>query len=140
MSYYKIPLTSLLLCILIFLSFSIALESDTPFIIQSTNAMYPVIKKGDILLVEGNIEVKPGDIALIKRFDGSIIIAEVVMEENGKYIVRYINPEDSTNTKGEKSLESVRKEEIKGRIYQIDGEVIKIPRIGYLKTFFSKTY
>lgn len=110
------------------------LEIDTPMAAITSGSMWPELKKGDLIFVEGVTDPK-NNIQL-----GDIVV--FVNKINAYTIHRVIKlNEETLVTKGDANNiddEPIAYEDIVGRLYKIGDRNARIPKLGFISTTFSK--
>jgi signal peptidase I len=111
---------------------SYALKTDYPMAAITSGSMWPVLKRGDLIFVQGieKSEINEGDIVVYTN------------EKNAFTIHRIIElREDTLVTKGDANNVSdkpVKYEDIVGRLYKIGERNARVPKLGLISTFASK--
>ena len=107
---------------------SLTLKSPYPIAAISSNSMWPILEKGDLILVKG---VKKDDIKI-----GDIIVYRV---EDGFIIHRVIKLKDKTLiTKGDANTNSdapIQYEKVVGKTVNINEKPLVIPYLGNITAF-----
>lgn len=108
------------------------LKTDYPMAAITSGSMWPELKKGDLIFIEG---VDPKTVKL-----GDIIV--YLNEKNAFTIHRVIKlGEEELTTKGDANNvpdKPIKYEDIVGRLYKIGNWNARIPKLGFLSTTFSK--
>ena len=107
------------------------LETPYPMASVTSSSMWPALKRGDLILIEGvsKEELAVGDIVVWKNAEGFTIHRVVTL--NQKTLV----------TKGDGNFqddEPVRYEDVVGRSFQIRGEPARVPYLGFVTITLSK--
>lgn len=101
------------------------LETPYPIAGVTSSSMWPALKRGDLILIEGveKAEIEMGDIVVWKHSGGFTI--HRVVELNQKTLV----------TKGDGNFEAdepVRYEDVIGRALETHGRLFRIPYLGFV--------
>ncbi len=109
-----------------------ALHTNYPMAAITSGSMWPVLKQGDLIFIEGIDPqiVKVGDIVVYTNEKGAFTIHRVVELR-----------EDTLITKGDANNISdapVKYVDIIGRLYKIGNWNARIPKLGFISTTFSK--
>ena len=109
------------------------LDNEHPMAAITSQSMYPVLKRGDLVLIEG--VDKPADLRV-----GDILAFE---SEHGFAIHRIVNISGETiTTQGDANFtedEPISFEQVIGRALTIRGRLAKIPLLGNIPLIFSRT-
>ena len=103
-----------------------ALDTPYPLATVSGSSMWPALKKGDLVVLEGvdgTQDLRPGDIIAFRHEKGLAI--HRVLSIEGDFIV----------TKGDSNLDrdpSIHIDQVVGKIPTVAGRLVKVPVIGYL--------
>ena len=109
------------------------LDTEHPMAAITSQSMYPELKRGDLVLIEGideAAELKVGDILAFESDDGFAI--HRIVEIAGETIT----------TKGDANLiedEPISFEQVIGRALTIRGRLAKIPYLGNIPLIFKQT-
>ena len=109
------------------------LKTDYPMAAITSGSMWPELKKGDLIFIEGLDD--PRNVQI-----GDIIV--YMNEKNAFTIHRIIKLDEETlTTKGDANNvedKPIRYEDIVGRLYKIGNRNARIPKLGFVSTAFSK--
>lgn len=111
---------------------SFALGTPYPMASITSGSMWPVLKKGDLVLIKGvkdKEDIKVGDIVVYRNLKGFTI--HRVAEING----------DEVRTKGDANSvydTPIKFEEIVGRTLSFNGKPIKVPLLGNVSILIKK--
>lgn len=104
---------------------SMWLKTQYPLASVTSSSMWPVLKRGDLILIEGvsKDDLTVGDIVVWKNTEGFTIHRVTVL--NQKTLV----------TKGDGNFEDdapVRYEDVVGRAFKIRGKPVRVPYLGFV--------
>lgn len=108
------------------------LKTEYPMASITSGSMWPVLKKGDLILIkgiEGKDEIKVGDIVVYKNSKGFTIHRVIEIDEN------------TISTKGDANNVNdspVSYEEIIGKPLTINDKTIRIPFLGMVSVLINK--
>ena len=109
------------------------LKTDYPMAAITSGSMWPELKKGDLIFIEGldnprNVQI--GDIIVYLNEKDAFTIHRVIKLE-----------EETLTTKGDANNvedKPIRYKDIVGRLYKIGNRNARIPKLGFVSTTFSK--
>lgn len=103
-----------------------ALDSPYPLATITSGSMWPTLKEGDIVLIQGVDSIddlKVGDIIAFRHKDG-MAIHRIIKIEDAKVTTR-----GDANSKPD---EPITFEDVIGRALEVRGWLVKVPYLGYL--------
>ena len=108
---------------------SFILKTPYPMAAISSNSMWPVLQKGDLVLTQGaeKEDIRVGDIVVYKLENGGFIIHRVIKLKKEELI-----------TKGDANQVAdapVEYEKVVGKALNINGKPFKIPLLGNITAF-----
>ena len=108
---------------------ALALSTDLPIVAVESNSMIPTFSQGDILLLQGRLQYRAGDIIVFSPSPGSTPVVHRVVA---------INPDGTYQTKGDANSNQLPFERSIG-LQQVHGAVILIlPLLGWIKIGISE--
>ena len=112
-----------------------ALDTDHPIAAITSQSMYPALKRGDMVIMEGVAKVEDlqvGDIISFQNEEGSHLLIHRIVEIDDEELI----------TKGDTRNdldEPITFDDVRGRAKTIRGRLAKIPYLGNLTILFGST-
>ncbi|MCY0850915.1 signal peptidase I [Sulfuracidifex metallicus] len=103
-------------------------------------SMYPVLQNGSLTFYKSSHNATYHDIVIYRSPLGFYVIHRVVGETRNTYITQGVdnitNPIPD-NRIGLEPINGISKQDVVGRVMEVDGYVISIPYLGYISVIFS---
>ncbi len=108
------------------------LHTDVPIAVVEGKSMFPVLREGDIVFAykPPPNEIREGDVIIYEHKGRYIIhrVIEVIKQDDRYY---YVTKGDNNLFKDMYYVPGVPYEYVKGKVFELDGFVFKIPYIGH---------
>jgi signal peptidase I len=106
------------------------LNSESPTLVVISNSMFPVLKRGDLIFIQGTSpeDIKVGEVVVFRH--GAGLAVHRIISIQGEYII----------TKGDANIEKdqpITYEDIVGRVPGMGDGLLKIPYIGSISIMTS---
>ncbi len=111
---------------------SLLLKTDYPMASITSGSMWPVLKKGDLILIKGIVskeEIEIDDIVVFKNEKGFTIHRVIQLDED-----TLITKGDANNVKDK----PVRYEDVIGKLLTFNKKAIRIPFLGMVSVYINK--